>query len=101
MPGSPPISTIDPGTTPPPSTKSSSCSPDDQRVISVPVTSRSRVALATLPPSESPFEPFSRRSEPELAAFGATGSSTSVFHSPHMSHLPCHFAYEVPHSEQW
>src|ERR1041385_4160227 len=100
IPGSPPMSTIEPGTTPPPRTKSSSCIPDDQRVISVPVTSRRRVATATLPPPARPFDPFRRRSDPELAAFAAIGSSTSVFHSPQASHLPCHFAYDAPHSEQ-
>src|SRR3954470_16518080 len=90
---------IDPGTIPPPKTKSNSSRRVFHRFASDPLTSRSRGVAATLPPSASDRAPAIRRDDPPLAAtLGATVSSTSVFHSPHVSHRPCHFEYSAPHS---
>ena len=103
MPGSPPMSTMEPGTMPPPSTKSNSSIPLRQRRSSEPDTSRSRGVTATVPPSPIATLPPSRRSAPApfaAAALGAAISSTRVFHSPQLSHRPCHLGYSAPQSEQ-
>src|SRR5688500_2988418 len=93
MPGSPPTSTMLPGTMPPPSAKSNSARPDFQRGDSDPTTSPNRRVVATGVLS---------RALPRVADGDAafTISSTSVFHSPHVSHLPAHLAYSAPHSVQ-
>ena len=87
---------------PPPTTKSNSSSPVFQRLASEPLTSRSRGVVATLPPSPNVRVPPIRRADPPTdgTTFGATISSTSVFHSPHVSQRPCHFEYSAPHSVQ-
>jgi hypothetical protein len=101
IPGSPPMRIIDPGTIPPPRTKSNSSIPVFQRLASDPWTSRSRGVGATLPPSASDRAPAIRRDDPPLTVtFGAMISSTSVFHSPHVSQRPCHRGYSAPHSVQ-
>ena len=51
MPGSPPSSTIEPGTMPPPSTRSSSPMPVDSRVVVL--ISTSAYSLAPAPPGTS------------------------------------------------
>ena len=92
MPGSPPTSTMLPGTMPPPSTKSNSASPVFRRVDSVPLTALSFAArVATMP----------RRCETAgrptvFAGARSTISSTSVDHSPHDSQRPPHFGYSAP-----
>ena len=99
MPGSPPTSTMEPGTTPPPSTKSNSARPVRRRWLSVPTTSRRRGVACTAPPWPKPPAPAARRAFLEVAA-GVMISSTSVFHSPQASHLPCHLEWSAPHSVQ-
>jgi hypothetical protein len=57
------------------------------------------MGVDTTPPAAIPRDPFSRRSDADPTLRRATGSSTSVFHSPHASHRPVHFADSAPHSE--
>src|SRR5690606_8706577 len=101
MPGSPPTRTMEPGTTPPPRTKSSSRRPLVQRVSLRATTSRSRGAGATLPPSANPEAPELRRREAaDLPVLFTATSSTRVFQAPHTSQRPAHFACSDPHSVQ-
>src|SRR6266566_9494449 len=87
MPGSPPTRTTDPGTMPPPNTKSNSANPVRQR--SLPTVGRleswTGVAVVSCQPSNRP-------------TFRPTGSSIREFHAPHASHLPPHFGWSAPHS---
>src|SRR5678816_1986938 len=88
--GSPPIRIIDPGTIPPPRTKSNSSRPVFHLSSARPATSRSLIGDATDPPSPRVLCPPILRDAPPFPPpldFGIT-SSTSVFHSPHTSHLP-------------
>ena len=87
---------------PPPTTKSNSSRPVFHRFDSEPLTSRSRGVVATLPPSPNERVPPIRRAAPPAptTTFGATISSTRVFHSPHVSQRPCHLEYSAPHSVQ-
>ena len=93
IPGSPPSRTSDPGTTPPPSTRSSSPSP----VVSRPVTgSSSASATATgaaraAPPAAAPWP----RTGPRAAT-----SSTRLFHSPQPAQRPCQRPSSCPHAWQ-
>src|SRR3954454_13123070 len=89
---------IDPGTIPPPSTKSNSLRPVRQRSSGWAATSRSRVAGKSvrrydgspLPSCLPPFRPT------DLPA----GSSATEFHAAHASHLPTHLGCSWPHSVQ-
>src|SRR5690606_26463609 len=77
MPGSPPIRMAEPGTRPPPVTRSSSA---------IPVLRRGGGALMPVRPTNSMRLPPVR-----LWPFGKAGSidsSTMLFHSPQESHLP-------------
>ncbi len=78
IPGSPPISVIDPGTMPPPSTKSNSSMPVRQRWSGVVATSRRRAGGR---PDAWAAPPFRRSAV--RAVRGATGSSATAFHAPH------------------
>src|SRR3954447_6055596 len=81
IPGSPPTKSTEPRTKPPPVTRSSSAIPDDRRGAS-----------GLLPVSVSSANNRPRRFDRILAGMVAapvTSSSTSVFHSPQDSHLPC------------
>src|SRR5436190_6482805 len=81
IPGSPPTKSTEPRTNPPPVTRSSSAIPDDRRGAS-----------GLLPVSVSSANSRPRRLERMLAGMvvaPVTSSSTSVFHSPQDSHLPC------------
>src|SRR5207249_7078044 len=89
LPISPPTSTTDPGTIPPPSTKSNSGRPVLHRATLLPATSESRTG-GTLE-----GRPFPRSSFP---TFRPTSSSTSVFHAPHASQRPPHFGCSAPQS---
>ncbi len=80
MPGSPPISRAEPGTMPPPVTRSSSASPVGMRATCR--RSGASVCNSTTRPLELRIRP-----EPGVAA-GASASSTIVFHSPQATHLP-------------
>src|SRR6266545_2196900 len=99
IPGSPPTRTIDPGTMPPPRTKSNSARPVFHRGSAAPTTLPSLRGVATCPPSPRERAPANLRAAP-LPPPGdgvrATGSSTSVFHSPQTSHLPAHRGWSAP-----
>src|SRR5262245_2983202 len=84
MPGSPPTSTSEPGTMPPPRTKSNSSRPVCQRATSIRARSESRMGGWT----DGTIRRF---------AF-VTGSSASVFQAPHASQRPAHFGCSAPHS---
>src|SRR5438477_687238 len=93
MPGSPPTRMTDPGTTPPPSTKSNSARPVFHR------------STAPLPTSDSRTGGLSgadavRRSDRPTVRRISSGSSTSVFHAPHASHRPAHLGCSAPQSVQ-
>src|SRR5258708_6882628 len=98
MPGSPPSRIMDPGTTPPPRTKSNSARSVVHRAASDPLTERSRGVATTLPPSPSVRAPPARRLDPVAGAVRATVSSTSEFHAPHVSQRPAHLGWSAPHS---
>src|SRR5437773_9227144 len=91
MPGSPPTSTTDPGTVPPPNTKSNSSRPVFHLARAPLVRADKRTggladacrACLTARPPERP-----------------TASSTSVFHAPQASHRPAHFGCSAPQSVQ-
>src|SRR5258708_5439377 len=89
IPGSPPTSTTEPGTIPPPSTKSNSARPVFHRPTAPPATSDRRMGGwpdGALRSADPPIRP--------------TASSTSAFHAPHASHFPPHFGWSAPHSVQ-
>src|SRR5512132_1783248 len=96
MPGSPPTSTIDPGTMPPPRTKSNSLIPVLRRRPCELFTSRSRGVGATLPPSDIDFWPATRRPDAVAEDREVAISSTSEFHSLHTSQRPAHFGWSAP-----
>src|SRR5437667_4047003 len=89
MPGSPPTRTTDPGTIPPPRTKSNSARPVCQRATASLFRSVRRIGglavgrLLTAEPLNRP-----------------TGSSINEFQAPHESHLPPHLGWSAPHSVQ-
>ena len=89
IPGDPPIRTSEPGTIPPPRTRSSSAMPVVIRATCWASTSRRGTGFAARP---------DRVAEPRA---GATArSSTSEFHSPQPGQRPCHFGLSCPHEEQ-
>src|SRR6267378_8226276 len=79
----------DPGTIPPPKTKSNSASPVFQRATGDCFRSVRRMGGW---PVGTPLtaEPLNR----------PTASSTSEFHAPHASHFPPHLGWSAPHSVQ-
>ncbi len=83
MPGSPPISTTDPGTRPPPSTRSSSPMPVATRRPTCGSISPMRVGADDAGPITA-------------TSAGTATSSTSVFHCPHDEHCPAHFGCDAP-----
>src|SRR4051812_25184351 len=98
MPGSPPISTSDPGTTPPPSTRSNS---------SMPVERRAETSVSMSSYSRGPAVAASEYREVALAApapapadAGTARSSTIESHAPHSMQRPVHFAVCAPHCWQ-
>src|SRR5882762_9871630 len=88
IPGSPPTSVTEPGTMPPPKTKSNS---------SRPVFHRSKLSDGTLDSwtGLGPGDPFRRSIFP---TFRPIDSSTSVFRAPQASHRPAHFGCSAPQS---
>src|SRR5882672_1680877 len=89
MPGSPPTSVTEPGTMPPPRTKSNSANPVRYRATELVgrLESWTGTAAVSFQPSDRP-------------TFFPIGSSTNEFHSPHASHFPPHFGWSAPHSVQ-
>src|ERR1700736_648726 len=81
MPGSPPTSSTEPRTNPPPVTRSSSTIPEDRRgaswLLPVSVSSVNSRPLRLL------------RIETGIEVAPVVSSSASVFYSPQDSHLPC------------
>src|SRR6516165_8912444 len=72
-------SSAEPGTTPPPVTRSSSASPVGMRTILV-------ALLASV--SRATARPLEARAMPEPGGGVTSASSLSVFHAPHAAHLP-------------
>src|SRR5258708_34786633 len=94
MPGSPPMRTMEPGTMPPPSTRSNSPMPDGMRGVSE--ASTTSYGLGRPPASLR-----SDGARPLLAAVGTScRSSTKLFHSPQSGHRPSHLLLSNPHAWQ-
>ena len=90
-PGSPPSSTMEPFTSPPPSTRFSSLLGIGMR--------GSSIALMSLTARGTAFSlPLRDVAEGLVAA--STFSSTMVFHSPQAGQRPVHLAESAPHDEQ-
>src|SRR6476659_2127567 len=87
MPGSPPSNTSDPGTSPPPSTRSNSLTPDGNRVDTT--ASTSEYNRAPFPPSAGAVPPF--------GTAGIASSSTKEFHAPQSGQRPSHLGDCEPH----
>src|ERR1700722_4715754 len=87
IPGSPPIRVTDPGTRPPPRTRSSSPEPVLNRGCS-------RTASAA---SEEELSLRGTLTEvADLRGFKGCNSAKSVFQVPQPAHFPCHFGEESP-----
>ena len=86
MPGAPPMTVTDPGTRPPPSTRSTSPTPVVVGERSSVGTSPTRRAGSA---ATGPDRPTAR-----------TASSVRVFHSPHVGHCPAHWGDAPPQDEQ-
>src|SRR5262249_27306183 len=95
MPGSPPSSTSEPGTTPPPSTRSNSPMPDERRTAFA--VSTSAYSFAAVDVLNCVYRLFAAVPG---ATSGAARSSTNEFHAPHSTHFPIHFGDWAPHSWQ-
>src|SRR5580693_1414587 len=88
MPGSPPTRTAEPGTRPPPSTRSSSA---------MPVLARGGGAASPAKPTKATAFPARLLGPGRLGpACGVAASSTMVFHSPQASQRPAHFGARAP-----
>src|SRR5580704_16655357 len=90
MPGSPPTRRAEPGTSPPPVTRSNSA---------MPVGRRWGGASSVLRSSRVMRRPFALRVAPDPSG-GATPSSVMVFQPPQDSHLPDHLAWVAPQDWQ-
>ena len=91
MPGSPPMSTREPFTMPPPSRRSTSAEPRETLSSTVVETSFSGMGLR-----EPPGTAMAVALEPPVT----TSFSTMVFHSPQAGHRPIHLEYSLPQWEQ-
>src|SRR3954470_12574059 len=98
MPGSPPIRTRDPGTTPPPRTRSNS---------PMPVESRSETTVSMSSYNRGPavaaseyLDPAAAAAAPAPATAGVARSSTREFQAPQSAQRPSHFDDCAPHSWQ-
>ena len=94
MPGSPPTSVSEPGTMPPPSTRSSSPTPLSTRGLSSSTISLSSTGSAPLPRACLSFLPAT------ASGSASMGVSVSVFHWSQAGHLPSQRVVSYPHSEQ-
>src|SRR6266508_1881880 len=90
MPGSPPTSTTDPGTMPPPRTKSNSRRPVCHRSNPAAPTADNRTGGL-------PDRAGARSARPPVRPIA---SSTKVFHAPHASQRPPHLGWSAPQSVQ-
>src|SRR5262249_3173971 len=100
IPGSPPTRMIEPATTPPPSTRSSSASPVLARCAAATSTSASGRG-----PRAAPGLPAgAQRARGDLAAApalgAAVGASIAVFHAPQEGQRPNQRGSSLPHAEQ-
>src|ERR1700758_5393624 len=86
MPGSPPTSSTEPRTKPPPVTRSSSVMPEERRGASWLLPAR--LSSAKVGPL--------RLARTDTGTLPVVSSSASVFHSPQDSHLPCQRLYAAP-----
>ena len=90
MPGSPPSSTRDPLTSPPPSTRSSSEMPVRNRMSSLalmsPIWDTGAARFPPVPPRE--------------AGADRGAACSKVFHWPQEGHFPSHLMLSYPHSRQ-
>ena len=93
MPGSPPISTNEPGTRPPPSTLLSSADGIVMRGASFASIWLTGLGFSAVAPRRLVVN--------VLDGPAVTRSSTMVFHSPHTGHLPAHLGESAPHDEQY
>src|SRR5262245_50101565 len=93
MPGSPPSRMSDPGTTPPPSTRSNSPMPVERRTLRDISTSAYSLAVDDVENCEKRFCPTEDAADSDL-------SSTREFHAPHSLHRPIHLGACAPHSWQ-
>src|SRR5690606_8778416 len=100
IPRSPPTSTSEPGTTPPPRTKSNSASPVRHRVSSPPTTSPNRAGDERLAPARATAPPAPPRDAPPRPPPRGRGSSTRVFQALQAEHCPDHRGDSLPHSVQ-
>ena len=89
-PGSPAIKIIEPGISPPPNTLSSSPEPVMKRGNSVKSTSAIRRGISKVVVNACEL----------FLSVAIVSSSTSVFHCPHIGHLPNHLTDVAPHSWQ-
>ncbi len=97
MPGSPPINSAEPGTKPPPVTRSNSLLPLTKRgaACDLPFRPVKRSDEAPMPPARVPPLPAS-----EPGRGFSTSSSTRVFQSLQASHLPDHLLETAPQDWQ-
>src|SRR5215510_15296514 len=93
MPGSPPSSTSEPGTTPPPRTRSNSSMPVDRRTPLAVSTSAYSFAAPVLENCAYLFA-----LAVGAAVDSAARSSTSEFQAPHSAQRPSHLGDCAPHS---
>src|SRR5262245_30977154 len=94
MPGSPPRSTNDPGTMPPPRTRSNSSMPVEIRACcSISISEYKRAVLA--PPPAAAYRCPADAPETSMGR-----SSTNEFQAPQSLHCPDHLADCAPHSWQ-
>src|ERR1700716_241464 len=88
MPGSPPTSSTEPRTKPPPITRSNSAIPEGRRGASW---------LLPVSVSSANNRPLRReRTLTGIVVVPVVSSSASVFHSPQASHLPAQRLYAAP-----
>ena len=102
IPGEPPSSTSEPGTRPPPSTRSSSPMPVDMRVTGAEPTSPKGSGTSVGRETADAADPTRRLPpvRPPWPRAAGRRSSTSVFHASQPGHWPCHCADWKPHCEQ-
>src|SRR6185369_9883580 len=84
MPGSPPTNVAEPGTSPPPATRSNSPMPETKRFSSVGEPDSATKSILRPPPATL------------FGSASPTASSTIEFHAPQSSHLPDHLRCTAP-----